>query len=249
MAAHYDDPRYSYTEYWRGRDYEHLSEITAIRTLLSGLKFIHAADVGGGFGRLTPTLAAYAGHTTLIEPSNKLRSQAAQNLKSLEKLSILPGTAQHTRLDPSSQDLVMMVRVIHHIPHPLPAFSETYRILKPGGFLLLEFANSHHLKARVQSWLSGQPILPVAIDRRSPINIKRKTIPFVNHSPRTIIKMLDKSGFEIISLLSVSNFRFPILKRIIPQPILLSAEKFFQPLFAKFLFGPSIFLLAKKKNP
>lgn len=249
MAAHYDDPKYSYLDYWQGRDYEHYSETTAIQYLLQRKKFNQVADIGGGYGRLTPMLQYYSRKILLIEPSNKLRSQASKYLCQHKNIKILPGTAQKTRLTNSSQDLVMIVRVMHHLPDPTAVFAEVHRILKPNGLFLMEFANSHHLKARIQSIITGQPILPIPIEKRSLINIKRRTIPFVNHSPSTISKLLHKSGFEIISQLSVSNFRSPIIKRLIPQSLLLFLEKHLQLRLGRFHFGPSIFLLAKKTNP
>ncbi len=35
MAAHYDDSLFSYPDYWIGRDYEHTSEILALKHLLN----------------------------------------------------------------------------------------------------------------------------------------------------------------------------------------------------------------------
>jgi len=246
MAAHYDDPQYSYSQYWKGRDYEHLSEVIAINSLLVDKKFTSSVDIGGGFGRLTPFISKHSKKTVVVEPSNKLRFQASKNLHPLPNIRVLPGTAQATTLPNSSQDLAMFIRVIHHLPDPLPAFNEIHRILKPGGLLILEFANSHHFKARIQSWITGQPILLVPIEKRSQINIKRHTIPFVNHSPQTIIKLLNKTGFSVINQLSVSNFRSPLIKQVIPQPTLLGLEKSLQSLLGKIFFGPSIFLLAQK---
>lgn len=249
MAAHYDDPRYSYTDYWLGRDYEHQAEILALTRLLTDQKFTSGVDLGGGFGRLTPTIAKFTKRVTLIEPSNKLRSQAKKTLSAHKNITISPGTAQHTRLPDSSQDLVVIVRVLHHFPDPAPAIAEIARVLKPGGTLILEFANSHHFKARIQSWLTGQPILPLPIEKRSPFNIRRRTIPFVNHSPQTLAKLLSKSGFSVHTSLSVSNFRHPALKRFLPLGLLIPLERSLQPLLAPVSFGPSIFLLAKLATP
>ena len=249
MPAHYDDPDYSYQNYWPGREYEHQSEILAINRLLSNTKVTAAVDIGGGFGRLTPTLSHHAKQITLLEPSAKLRSQATKNLKTISALTIVAGTAEKTRLPTSSQNLVILIRVLHHLPNPTPALNEIHRILKPQGLLLLEIANSHNFKARIASWLSGQPILPIPIEKRSPANIKRQTIPFVNHSPFTIQKILHKTGFEIIKQLSVSNLRSPFFKKYIPIKSLITAESYLQPLLSKIYFGPSIFLLAKKVNP
>jgi ubiquinone/menaquinone biosynthesis C-methylase UbiE len=246
MTSHYDDPKFSYLEYWNSRDYEHLAEVIAINRLIKSKKFPVSVDLGGGYGRLTSILTKYSDRTTLIEPSAKQRKIARNYLKKFPKVDILSGTAEKTNLPDNCTDLVLVVRVIHHLPDPEPAFQEIYRILKPGGILLLEFANSVNIKACIRSFFSGHPILLTPIERRSKSNIKHQTIPFVNHHPQAIIRQLNKVGFSIFQTLSVSNFRSPLLKHLFPLSIILFVEKISQKILCLFYFGPSIFILARK---
>ncbi len=246
MPAHYDDRSFSYDRYWQGRQYEHQSELLAISRLLADSRFSVAADIGGGYGRLTAFLTPFSKQILLIEPSVKQRRMGQNYLKGLRGITISGGTIQKTGLPDASLDLVLVVRVMHHLPDPAPALSEIYRVLKPGGTLILEFANSLNFKARLRSQLTGQPILPAPLDRRSSANIRRHTIPFVNHYPSTLLKLLSKTGFQIDRVLSVSNFRSPLLKRLLPQKFLLSLEKYLQPRLGKIYFGPSIFIKATK---
>jgi hypothetical protein len=51
-ADQYNDPNHNYLRYWDGRDYEHAAEQIAIRRLIGTKHFRHAADIGGGYGRL-----------------------------------------------------------------------------------------------------------------------------------------------------------------------------------------------------
>ncbi len=125
-----------------------------------------------------------------MEPSLKQRRQAKNYLDPRAKISIISGSAQKTGLKDNSQDLVVMIRVMHHLPQPQPVLQELHRILKPGGKLILEYANSHHFKARLKSLINGQPLLLTPIEKRSLINIKKHTISFVNHSPVSIQKLL-----------------------------------------------------------
>ncbi len=249
MKAHYDDPNFSYTHYWQGRNYEHRSEVIAISRLLFGRSFNEIFDIGGGYGRLTPTLLQFSKKVSLIEPSKKQRAIAEQMWKSYKKrFRAVSGISEKIPFPNSSAPCITMIRVMHHIPNPQRAFIELHRILKPNGILILEFANSTNFKSRIRSLLTGHPILPIPIERRSSANIKRQTIDFVNHHPITIQKLLKKNGFTIDKTLSVSNFRSPFLKKLLPQKILLWLEKKFQPLFSTMYFGPSIFVMAHKSS-
>lgn len=238
-STYYNDPGFSYAKYWQGRVYEHQSEIMALNKLLKGSRFTHGADIGGGYGRLIPTLSHYCQKVILIEPSLKQR-RLAKNIKALN------GTSENTTLPDASLDLVSIIRVIHHLPDPTQTLIELHRILKPNGVLILEFANSIHFLARIKSLLTGQSISRLPIERRRPGNIRRGSIPFVNHHPQTIFKLLTNAGFTIQKILSVSNFRSPFLKKILPLPILMFLESVSQSLFSSFYFGPSIFILAHR---
>lgn len=246
--AHYDDPDFSYRDYWQHRQYEHHSEVTAINRLLHRRSFSTAVDIGGGFGRLTQIISRYSRHSYLVEPSKKLRNEAQTFLHHDRKITLLPGTAQRTGLPDQYLDLVSLIRVIHHIPHLQPVFTEITRILKPRGFLLLEFANSQNFKARITSLITGQPILLIPQEKRSSLNIRRQSIPFVNHHPAHILQLLNNYGFRVQKILSVSNLRSPFLKRVLPLPFMLRFESLLQPLFPHLYFGPSIFILAQKDH-
>ncbi len=247
----YDDPEFSYQKYWVGRLYEHQSEVIAIQKLLKNQHFESAADIGGGYGRLVPTLLKFCDQLTLVEPSLKQRQLALKitipSDKNL-KFKIFEGTSENTTLPDSSLDLAIVIRVLHHLPNPAPALQELRRILKPQGVLILEFANSISLKSRLKSLISGKPILLSSVEKRRPANIRRGTIPFVNHHPHTIKKLLYQNGFVIDKILSVSNFRVPFLKKFLPLKLLLILESLCQQLFSYGYIGPSIFILARLDN-
>ena len=245
----YDDPSFSYPKYWVGRQYEHQSEVLAIHNLLGKERFLSLADVGGGYGRLIRALSQYSPRITLIEPSTKQRKIAENYLKIVNcKLKIVKGSTSRTHLPNSSVHLVTLIRVLHHLPDPTSTFREVHRILKPGGLFILEFANSQNLKSRFLSWLSGRAPSTAPVDLRSPVNIRRRTIPFVNHHPQTVLKTLSLCNFDTLSLLSVSNFRSQFLKQLLPLKVLLLLEKLSQRPLSHIYFGPSIFILAQKPH-
>lgn len=244
--SYYDDTEFDYDRFWAGRQYEHQSELLALEKLVGNRKLKVAVDIGGGFGRLTRWLVDHSKKVYLVEPSARMRQAAKKYLAKFPRVTVRPGRAEDTNLPGHCADLVMVVRVIHHLPNPAPALAEARRILKPHGLLVLEFANSLHLLARVRSWLTGRPILPTPVERRRVENIVAGTIPFVNHHPVAMQKLLTRQGYKVLRVLSVSNFRHGFFKAVIPLSVLLGLESFLQSQLAGLYFGPSIWVLARR---
>ena len=246
-ADQYDDPSYNYQDYWQGRDYEHAAEEMAIKRLLRGRHFEHAVDVGGGYGRLSKFLTKYADKVTLAEPSQQQLDIAKIYLKDTPQVAQKLLQAADMKLKDGSADLVLVVRVLHHLPDPTPEFKEISRVLKPGGTFLLEFANDAHFLNRIRYGMRGRAVPKNPVDIRSEHNKREEEIPFVNHHPKVIIDKLQAAGFEVEATLSGSNLRSPTLKRILGKKPLLAVEKLMQPLLAPIYFGPSVWLRLKKK--
>jgi len=246
-ADQYNDPEYNYQDYWQGREYEHAAEELAIKRLLRGKHFAHAVDVGGGYGRLSKFLTKFAEKVTLAEPSQQQLDIAKMYLKDTPQVDQKLLQAADLKLKAGSVDLVLVVRVLHHLPDPTPEFNEISRILSPGGTFLLEFANDAHFLNRIRYGLRGKGVPKVPVDIRSEANKKDGEIAFVNHHPKTIIKKLQAAGFEVEATLSGSNLRSPTLKKILGKKPLLAVETVMQPLLAPIYFGPSVWLRLKKK--
>ncbi len=236
---YYDDPAFSYPAFWADREYEHEAEVMAIQRLLGANRFDTAVDIGGGFGRLVECLSRYARRVIVVEPSEVQRKLIA---RFAPRAVITNGDAAETNLPVKSCDLVVMVRVAHHLPNLQESLDEMYKILKPGGLLILEFANANNFKSELRHYLRLRrvPLTPIKV------GTQEIDIPFVNHHPTTIKKMLHQDGFVIQKILSVSNFRSPLLKKILPLSILLALEGSSQRLLGKVYFGPSIFILARR---
>jgi len=247
IADQYDNGNYNYLKYWDGRDYEHAAEEMAIRRLIRGKRFKHAVDIGGGYGRLCLLLEKYADKVTLAEPSKTQLTIAKDFLKDHPAIDRKLMQADDLQFADGSVDLFTMIRVMHHLPDPSKEFKELHRSLSSDGLIILELANYAHFRNRLKHFVKGKQLPLEPVDIRSAENRRDDEVAFVNHNPKTIIKQLDESGFEIVKILSVSNLRSPGLKKIIPKGIMLSVEKIMQPTFAKSFFGPSVFFLLKKK--
>jgi len=251
MAAAYD--HYDYPQYWETREYEHKAEVIALKALIQKISKIKTIiEIGAGYGRLTPVYINRTKRTILTDPSAKLLGTARKTYKS-KNVQFIQSRAEllPKRVRKNTADVVICIRVLHHIDD-IDKFIVTVRhLLKRDGYLILEFANKRHFKAVSKEFLKGNFIFPLDIfpkDARSKKSIKNQTITFNNYHPHTIKRALTENGFDIIEKRSVSNVRSTLLKRVYPVEFLLFLEKNLQKLFGKTSLGPSIFLLAQKKN-
>ena len=246
-ADQYNDPSHNYLKYWDGRDYEHASEEMALKKLLKGKRFRHAADIGGGYGRLCIFLEKYADKVTLAEPSQQQLDIGKVFLKEHPKVDRLLTQADDLKFKDNSLDLITMIRVMHHLPDPKAEFNELARVLTDDGYLILEVANYAHGRNRLKHFVRGKklPLEPVDIGSAKH-KADKNEIQFVNHNPKTVIKQLAHAGLKVERMLSVSNLRSPGLKKVMPKNVMLLAENMMQTTLAKTHFGPSVFLLVRK---
>lgn len=241
----YNDPKHNYLKYWDGRDYENAAERLAIQRLLKGKHFKHAADIGGGFGRLCIFLKDYADKVTLAEPSQQQLDIAKKYLKDFPEIDRKLTQADDLKFKDKSLDLITMIRVMHHLPDPSAEFKEIKRVLTDDGSFILEIANYSHGRNRIKHLMKGKKLPTEPVDIRSQENRNEDEIAFVNHNPKTVIKQLAHAGLKVDRILSVSNLRSPGLKKLVPMKAMLKVENILQPTLAKSFFGPSVFLLVK----
>jgi SAM-dependent methyltransferase len=244
----YNDPTFNYAQFWSGRDYEHNAEVIAIRRLLRGRRFSHAVDIGGGYGRLSVVLAAYADQVTLVDPSTQQLDLSRHMFPDHQFLERQLMDAANLRFGTGTVDLVALIRVLHHLPDPEAELTEMARILKPGGLALVEVANSANAHRRLARMLHGQGRVPLApVDLRSEESRSRGTAPYFNHHPRTVIGQLHSVGLDLLNVLSVSNLRHPLIKAVGPERVMLMVEQAIQRPLGRFYFGPSAFFLLQKR--
>jgi ubiquinone/menaquinone biosynthesis C-methylase UbiE len=240
-SDYYDDPDFNYARWWAGREYEHQAEVLAIRRLLTGHRFTHAVDVGGGFGRLSVVLAEYADTVTLTDPSRQQLEIARHFLARCPSVRSRQMVASELEFPDAGVDLVAMVRVMHHLPEPARVLAEISRILRPGGYAIIEVANSAHAVNRVRSVVRGEQIPAAAREIGS-----RGLIPYVNHHPATVARQFQDAELHIRRRLSVSNLRHRAIKKVLPDKALIAVERVAQQRVARAYFGPSMFFLLQK---
>ena len=230
---------YDYAAFWKGREYEDKADKIAVSELLSRIpgSLGSVADIGGGTGRMIRSYASRADKITIVDPSREQLEHARKVLAGASSAVFETGRVEELPFPDKTFDTVVCVRVFHYVKDPERAIREMYRVLKPSRYLILEIPNKKHFKNRFRILFErGQPIDTTILSDGA----------FINHIPDEISLILTTVGFNILAKKSVSNFRWPFLKKVLPVSLMLFMEKHIQGPFARIWFGPSAYFLAQK---
>lgn len=91
-------------------------------------------DAGGGTGRIAQTLHGQAGMIVVADLSLKMLEQAHGK----EGLRLACSHSERLPFPEASFDRVIMVDALHHVFHQQQTADEFWRVLKPGGRLVIE---------------------------------------------------------------------------------------------------------------
>ena len=231
------------TEFWEkaDREYEDQADRMAIRKLLPK-RMEKFADIGGGYGRLANEYLKRARKVYIFDYSKSELKQAREIYG--DKIETKAGDIYKLPFKNGELDGLMMVRVTHHLEHLDKAIAELYRVLKPGGVAVIEVANKRTL-----------PKIARFVTRRSKVNPFDKTVAnykeisadgFYNYHPKYVEEIFEKVGFQREKVLSVSNFRSRVLKKMFGTQNLVKMEDKAQKALAGIRFAPSIYYKLRK---
>lgn len=205
----YENSRYR-TDFWigQGREYEDLVERKALRKLLPK-QAKTVIELGAGFGRLAPLYSAYD-QVVLVDYSMSLLQEAYSLHGHDNRFKFVAANLYELPFVANVADVVVMIRVMHHLEQPALALTEVARVLQGGKWFIFEFANKRNLKALLRFFLRRQSWNPF-----DPAPYEFVPLNYDFH-PDWMLETVRSAGFAIEQELALSHFRLGLLKQHIP---------------------------------
>ena len=132
--------------YCPGRSWEAIGQMLFLLT-----PRVRIADLGAGDGTLSRLLARQAESVHCVDNSPRMVQvgRALAKKEHLRNLTYVLGNIEKVPLPDRSIDLALLSQALHHAENPRLSLAEAFRILKPGGRLLILDLRAHRFeKAR-----------------------------------------------------------------------------------------------------
>lgn len=130
-------------DYVPGRSWKALAE-----ALIKVLNYKVVADLGAGEGTLAQLLAQRAEKVIAVDLSPRMVEfgQDLATRNGLKNLEYRIGDIEDPPIADRSLDLAILSQALHHAEHPQKALDAAFRILKPGGRLIVLDLLQHHFE-------------------------------------------------------------------------------------------------------
>jgi ubiquinone/menaquinone biosynthesis C-methylase UbiE len=224
------------TRFWEGggRDYEDQVERIALRRLMppTGDTLI---EIGAGFGRLADEYVGYK-RVVLFDYSRTLLREAQAYLGDDPRFIYVAGNWYEMPFVAGLFETLVQVRTLHHAADVPALFAQLRYIAAPQAAYVLEFASKRNLKAMLRYWMGRQKWSPF-----SPEPVEFVDLNFDFH-PQWIREQLQAAGFATGQMLTVSHYRIPIVKQIVPTGILVALDSAAQRTGNWWQVTPSVFV-------
>jgi ubiquinone/menaquinone biosynthesis C-methylase UbiE/DNA-binding MarR family transcriptional regulator len=147
MRAYFDELAGKFgRNYVPGRSWQGLAE-----TLLTLLPPMVIADLGAGEGSFSQLLARRSKKVIAVDNSEKMVEYGRELARKhgVKNLEYRKGDLEEVPIRDSTVDLAFFSQALHHAQHPGRAVSEAWRILKPGGrIVVLDLLRHNYEEAR-----------------------------------------------------------------------------------------------------
>jgi ubiquinone/menaquinone biosynthesis C-methylase UbiE len=223
------------TSFWEqgGRSYEDQAEAGALRRLLPKAGSL-LLELGAGAGRNTLRYAGYQ-RVVVLDYSHTQLEQAVQRLGLGERYVYVAADVYRLPFVDGLFDAATMIRVLHHMADAPLALRQVRRVLQPGAVFILEYANKYNLLAIIRYLLRRQSWSPFTLE---PYEFAELNFDF---HPRAVRAWLAESGFALERQLTVSHFRLPLLKRLLPTRLLVGMDALASWTGGLWQLSPSVF--------
>jgi len=224
------------SRFWESgeRAYEDQVERVALRRMMppQGDTLI---EVGAGFGRLADEYRGYE-RVVLFDYSRTLLREAQEILGQDPRFIFVAGNWYSMPFVSGLFETIVQIRTLHHAADVPAVFEQLARIARPRATYVLEFASKQNLKAILRYVARRQDWSPFAPE---PVEFVELNYDF---HPRWIRQELKNAGFEPGQMLTVSHFRIPVLKKIIPTKALVAVDSSIQFTGKWWQLTPSVFV-------
>ena len=159
-------------------------------------------DIGASSGYMVEAALAAGLSATGIEPGIDGIAEAEKR-----GISLIRSTAEQLPFEDNSFDIIQSHHVFEHVAFPLKAASEAYRVLKPGGVILIEVPNQFRNIRFFRDQLLGR------------VSVRERNVRSIHHlsffSMSTMATLLKKSGFNMVKVSSAYAIK-PTGWRLLP---------------------------------
>jgi ubiquinone/menaquinone biosynthesis C-methylase UbiE len=94
-------------------------------------------DLGCGTGETSATLAPFVQRVIAVDASAAMLQAARKRLQAFDNVELRRGELEGLPIDDAMLDAATMMLVLHYVSEPARALAEVWRVLKPGGRLIL----------------------------------------------------------------------------------------------------------------
>jgi ubiquinone/menaquinone biosynthesis C-methylase UbiE len=197
MRAYFDELAGKFgRHYVPGRSWRGLAE-----TLLALMPPMVIADLGAGEGTFSQLLAKRARKVIAVDNSEKMVEYGRDLARKhgVKNLEYRKGDLEDVPLRDGTVDLAFFSQALHHAAHPGRAVAEAWRILKPGGrIVVLDLLRHNYEEARemyADLWLGFTPVEVSRFLRQAGFkNISASVVDSEEEAPRfeTLLAVADK---------------------------------------------------------
>ena len=193
---------------------------------ITGLATGRILDIGCADGRYLAGFQRAGWEVTGVEVSPVAAAWAREQFQ----VPVLEGTLDTIDLPERHFDLVRLKHCIEHLPDPRGALNHAYRVLRPGGFVIIDTDNADGLRSRVEIAFNrlfgplAARIVRLLMHKDLTGRYGRLTPPIhlFTFNPSSMSRLLSSCKFETLECFTVAHgdcVWFPLISRFRGHPL------------------------------